>query len=94
MRGILWKLLDRLVQQFTILLQNAGADVEEIHAEFDAMLQYACQYISLSILSYQGVWWRLFHAPVSTEWANALTLVELLFPYQCQMEHLRECFLK
>lgn len=71
--------VDRLVQQFTIPLQGAGADLEEIHAEFDAMSQYACQYISLSTLSYQGVWWRLFHAPVSTEWANALTLVELLF---------------
>lgn len=53
--------------------------MEEIHAEFDAILQYACPYISLSTLSYQSVWWRLFHVPVATEWANALTLVELLF---------------
>ena len=71
--------IDHLVQKFTIPLQGAGADIQEIRTEFDAMLQYACQYISLSTLSYQGVWWRLFHAPVSTEWANALTLVELLF---------------
>ena len=71
--------VDRLVQQFTIPLQGAGADIAEIHAEFDAMLQYACQYICLSTLSYEGVWWRLFHAPVATEWANALALVELLF---------------
>ena len=71
--------VDRLVQQFTIPLQGAGADIAEIHAEFDAMVQYACQYISLSTLSYVGVWWRLYHAPVATEWANALALVELLF---------------
>ena len=43
------------------------------------MVQYACQYISLSTLSYEGVWWRLYHAPVATEWANALALVELPF---------------
>ena len=39
------------------------------------MVQYACQYISLLTLSYEGVWWRLY----ATEWANALALVELLF---------------
>lgn len=71
--------VDRLVEKFAIPLEGAGADIAEIHAEFDAMLQYACQYISLSTLNYQGAWWRLFHAPVSTEWSNALTLVELLF---------------
>jgi len=43
------------------------------------MLEYACQYISLSTLEYRAVWWRLFHAPVSPEWGNVLTLVELLF---------------
>ena len=71
--------VDRLVQQFTIPLQGAGAEIEEIHAEFEVMLQYACQYISVSTLSYQAVWWRLFNAPVATEWVNILTLVELLF---------------
>ena len=68
-----------LVQQFTIPLQGAGAEVEEIHAEFEAVLQYTCQYISVSTLSYQAVWWRLLHAPVATEWVNILMLVELLF---------------
>lgn len=42
------------------------------------MLEYACQYISLSTLEYTAVRWRLFHTPVSPEWGNALTLVELL----------------
>ena len=71
--------VDRLVQQFTIPLQGAGAEIGEIHAEFEAILQYACQYISVSTLRYQAVWWCLFHAPVATEWANILMLVELLF---------------
>ena len=71
--------VNHLVQQFTIPLQSASADIEGIHAEFGAMLQYACQYISVSILSYQAVWWCLFHAPVATEWVNVLTLVEPFF---------------
>ena len=57
-------------------LLKANAKVEAIRNEFESILEYACQYISLE---YRAVWWRLFHAPVSTEWVNALTLVELLF---------------
>ena len=60
-------------------LLKANARVEAIHSEFESMLEYACQYISLSTLEYRAVWWRLFHAPVSPEWGNVLTLVELLF---------------
>ena len=40
---------------FTIPLQAAGAQVEEIHVEFEAILQYGCQYISLSTMDYQAV---------------------------------------
>ena len=71
--------IDRLVKQFTVPLQGAGAQVGEIHFEFDAIMQYAIEYVSLSTLSYQEVWWRLFHSPSSSEWSNALILVELLF---------------
>lgn len=71
--------VNRLVEKFTIPLQMAGAQVEEIHGEFEAILQYACQYISLSTMDYQAVWWCLFHSPVADEWANILTLIELLF---------------
>ena len=71
--------IDRLVEHFSFPLLKANARVEAIHSEFESMLEYACQYISLSTLEYRAVWWRLFHAPVSPEWRNALTLVELLF---------------
>ncbi len=30
-------------------------------------------------MGYQAVWWRLFHAPNSSNWSNILTLVRLLF---------------
>jgi len=60
-------------------LLKANARVEAIHSEFESMLEYACHYISLSTLEYSAVWWRLLHAPVSPEWENVLTLVELLF---------------
>ena len=36
-------------------------------------------FISVATLDYRGVWWRTFNAPTSSEWPNALTLVELLF---------------
>ena len=43
------------------------------------MLLYATQFISLSTLEYQAVWWRIFLAPNALEWSNILTLVQLLF---------------
>ena len=42
-------------------------------------MQYAINFISVSTLDCSSVWWRLFHCPSKTEWANALMLVELLF---------------
>jgi len=71
--------IDQLAQHFCFSLTKAGVRVEDIHTEFESMLEYACQFISLSTLDYRAVWWRLFHAPVSSEWRNILTLVELLF---------------
>ena len=70
--------VDRLVEH-SIPLKKANVCTEEIHSEFESALQYACQYISLSTMEYRAVWWRLFHAPVASEWLNALALVELLF---------------
>ena len=70
--------IDRLVEHFSYPLTKAGICIEKIHSEFESMLQYGCQYIALSTLEYRAVWW-LFHAPVASEWLNALTLVELLF---------------
>ena len=32
--------IDRLEQQFSILLESAGADIGEINSEFEAVLQY------------------------------------------------------
>ena len=36
------------------------------------------QYIATTSLNYHFVWWRLFHAPNSSEWSNALILAKLL----------------
>lgn len=71
--------VDRLVEHFLIPLTKADVCTEEIHGEFESALQYACQYISLSTMEYRAVWWCLFHAPVASEWLNALALVEVLF---------------
>ena len=53
--------------------------MQTIHSEFEAILQYALMYISLSTLDYFAVWWRLFHALCASEWANVLILAQLLF---------------
>ena len=73
--------VERLVQQFSFPLESAGGDtcIGEIHSEFEAMLQYATAYISLSTLDYHAVWWHLYHALCASEWINALILVEILF---------------
>ena len=73
------KAVDRVVEKFIIPLQVADAVVEEIHAEFDVLVQHASQYISLSTMNSHAVWWRLFHAPAASEWSNILSLVEHLF---------------
>ena len=42
------------------------------------MVLHATQFIFLSTRGYKAVWWRLFHAPNASEWANILCLVQLL----------------
>ena len=71
--------IDRLVKTYKMPLEGAGAEIDENRIEFEAMMTYAVQFISLSTLDYQSVWWRLFHAPNSSEWSNILVLATLLF---------------
>ena len=71
--------INRLVETYKVPLEGAGAEIDEICIEFEAMVTYAVQFISLSTLDYQSVWWRLFHAPNSSEWSNILILTTLLF---------------
>ena len=68
-----------LISRFKIRLEGAGADAEEIYTEFKEMMDYAVNFISLSTLDYSSVWWRLFHCPNSSEWANTLILIHLPF---------------
>ena len=71
--------VERLVTRFAEPLSRAGADASAIPGEFLAMIEYAVQFISLSSANYHSVWWKLFHAPDSGDWPNALLLAELLF---------------
>lgn len=79
--------VDRLVTQFSIPLTGAGAQLEEIHTEFENVLEYSIQYISLSTLNYRASWWRIFCAPCASDWRNVLVLVELLFSLPSRLEH-------
>ena len=71
--------IDRLADHFRVPLEKANTDMDEIHAEFESVLHYATTYISLSMLDYRAVWWRVFHSPDSSAWVNVLNLIELLF---------------
>ena len=71
--------IDRLVTRFTLPLQGAQAECDKLKEEMMSILQYAVRFISLSTMDYHAVWWRIFNAPSSSEWANSLILVELLF---------------
>ena len=84
--------IDRLVQRFSIPLQGAAVDTEEVVKEFREMISYATQYIALSVLDYHSVWWRLFHAPTSSEWANVLVLASLLFSLHASNGKLERVF--
>ena len=70
--------LGRLVSRFTTPLQSAGIDCTKIPEEFELVMQYAIDFVSLSTLEYRRVWWRWFNCPSSSEWPNALGLAELL----------------
>ena len=71
--------LTHLVEHFEVPLQGADAQTSEILPEFESMITYANQFISLSTMSYQSVWWCLSNAPTASEWSNVLLLAELLF---------------
>ena len=71
--------VDRLATQFSTPFQGAGVQLEEIHAEFESVLEYSTRYLSLSTLPYRVSWWQIFHAPCASDWHNFLVLVELLF---------------
>ena len=71
--------INRLVERFTVPLQAASANIGEIAGEFEALVHYTIQFISLSTLDYRAVWWRIFHAPTAIEWCNVLLLAKLLF---------------
>ena len=70
--------VDRLVTRFTVPLEGSQANCGKIKEEMKSLLQYAVHFISLSTLDYRAVWWRIFNASSSSEWTNALILVELL----------------
>ena len=64
---------------FRVPLVGAGVDIDRLPEEFHEILLHATQFISLSTMGYQALWWRLSHAPNASDWSNILTLVRLLF---------------
>ena len=71
--------IERLVSKFSIPLEKGQADTGKVKEEFELVVQYAVQFISLATLDYRSAWWRIFHSPYAKDWSNALTLIQLLF---------------
>ena len=44
------------------------------------------------MMDYRAVWWRIFNAPSSSEWANSLILVKLLFSLPASIGKLERVF--
>ena len=86
--------ISRLVERFTVPLQAASANIGEIAGEFEALVHYTIQFISLSTLDYRAVWWRIFHAPTAIEWCNVLLLAKLLFSLPASNGKLERFFLR
>ena len=47
--------VDRLLERFSVPLKGSQADLSRIKAEFELLVQYAVQFISLSTLDYRAV---------------------------------------
>lgn len=86
------KAIGRLLDHFLVSLEGAAVDVFEIHGKFKAMISYGAQFISISTMEYQSVWWRLFHAPNSSEWLNVLSLASLLFSLPVSNSKIEQIF--
>ena len=86
------KAIDWLVERFRVPLEGSAAEVSESWSEFEAIVVYATQFISLSTMEYRSVWRRLFHAPNSSKWSNILSLASHLFLFQYLMASLSKLF--
>ena len=84
-----WSSITRTSTRFKIPLENAGIDVDAILSEFKEMVEYAIQFLSLSTMDYQTVWWRLFNCPCSGEWSrfNSFAILIPSIPYQYKSEN-------
>ena len=87
-----WSSITRTSTRFKIPLENARIDVDAILSEFKEMVKYAIQFLSLSTMDYQAVWWRLFNCPCSGEWRNCLGLIELLYSLPASNAKLERIF--
>ncbi len=71
--------INHLGLKFKIPLVASGVVVASILQEFQDIILYATEFISLSSTNYQTVWWKIFHSPNAASWTNALKLAQLLF---------------
>ena len=49
-------------------INTTQADTNALKNESCQTIAYVLLYITLSSLSYNCMWWRLYHAPITAEW--------------------------
>ena len=74
-----WSSVVRIATRFKTPLENVDTDVDAIHTEFEEMVDYAIQFLSLSTMTYQAKWWHLFTCLNLADCKNCLNMIELLF---------------
>ena len=84
--------IDRLVERFAAPLEATQADTDVIKTEFCDMIAYAVQYIAISSLCCQSVWWRLFTHQTQPTGPMFCSLLSLSSPFQHRMESSNVCF--
>ena len=84
--------LEAICNWFTIPLEKASIDVTLIQQEWDDMVEYAKQYLSLVQDDYKVVWWKIFNSVDAKSWHNVLGVIELLFSLPLSNGHLERVF--
>lgn len=88
--------LEYLFNHFKIPLTNAGvtASFPELLTQWQNLLEYANEFLSISNTSYKKTWYRIFNSPRKTQWKDILIMVELIFTIPVSNAKLERMFSK
>ena len=71
--------LSFVVDLYSLLLREGGADVSVIQKERDDVASNANDYLDLMTQNYKAVWWKIYRRIDAKKWENILMDIEILF---------------